>query len=202
MVLVFGTSMTKLINPAIGIPADLVGTAADSTLCDDSLYVGRLSWFALQVRAKTERYTADILARKGHECFMPTHPADDPRMIRRNKHDLPLFPGYVFCRFDVVKRLPILMTPGVMSVVGTGRIPTPLDDAEIFAIQEAIRRRLYIKPWPAIPFGTVVKISRGPMAGLTGRLASIKNKHRLVLTVTLLQRSVFVEVDEDCLLVD
>jgi transcriptional antiterminator NusG len=193
--------MTKLINTVLGVAAELIDSSEDLKLCHDPLYTTPLSWFALQVRAKTERYTTDILMRKGHECFMPTHPADDPRMIRRNKHDLPLFPGYVFCRFDVVKRLPILMTPGVMSVVGTGRIPTPLNDIEIYAIQEAIRRRFPIKPWPTVPLGSVLEISNGPMAGLTGRLVSIKNKHRLVLTVTLLQRSVLVEVDDDCLLV-
>jgi transcription antitermination factor NusG len=194
--------MNKITYSTAGTHADLPANSGDSSLCQDHLYKAPLSWYALQVRAKAERYTADILTRKGHECFMPTHPADDPRLIRRNKHDLPLFPGYVFCRFDVVKRLPILMTPGVMSVVGTGRIPAPLDESEIFSIQEALRRRLVVKPWPSIPIGSAVKITRGPMAGLTGLLVSVKNKHRLMLTVTLLQRSVFVEVDDDCLLID
>jgi transcription antitermination factor NusG len=194
--------MTKLVQPAPNPRADLLGSSCDVTICQDNLYKASLSWFALQVRAKTEQYTSDILSRKGYECFTPMHPADDPRLIRRHKHDIPLFLGYVFCRFDVVKRLPILMTPGVIGVVGTGRIPAPLDDAEIFSIQEAVRRRLVVKPWPSVPVGSKVKISRGPMMGLTGSLVSVKNKRRLVLTVTLLHRSVFVEVDDDCLLVD
>ena len=39
------------------------------------------------------------------------------------KSERPLFPGYMFCRFDAKKRLPILMTTGVISVVSFGKEP-------------------------------------------------------------------------------
>ena len=51
---------------------------------------------------------------------------------------MPLFPGYVFCRLNPEFRLPLLTIPGVMSSVGIGRAPMPIDDAEITAIQTAV----------------------------------------------------------------
>ncbi len=116
-------------------------TSRDSVDSQEHIDSPPLSWFALHVRAQTEHYTAAMFTRKGYECFLPTHLAESPRPIQRHKHELALFPGYVFCRFDVLKRLPILVTPGVMGVVGTGRMLAALDDSEILSIQEAVRRR-------------------------------------------------------------
>jgi transcription antitermination factor NusG len=48
---------------------------------------------------------------------------------------VPLFPGYVFCHFDSNKRLPILMTPGMVRIVGPGNRPEPVDDHEIASIR-------------------------------------------------------------------
>jgi transcriptional antiterminator RfaH len=151
-----------------------------------------LRWFALQVRATAERYLANLLVRKGYECFLPLNSQND---------DSPLFPGYIFCRFEASRRLPILMTPGVMRVVGIGQIPAPLDETEIFSLQEAIRRRFLIKPWSSVPTGSAVKIVSGPMNGLTGRLHSVKNRQSVVITLTLLQRSVMAEVDDHSVLI-
>src|SRR5271154_6576052 len=93
-------------------------------------------WFAVQVRARRERSIASLLTGKGYHTRLPTYACEERRGGRENH--APLFPGYVFCRFDVHKRLPILITPGVISVVGSGRVPTPVDPSEIDAIQTMV----------------------------------------------------------------
>ncbi|MGH9678604.1 MAG: transcription termination/antitermination NusG family protein, partial [Candidatus Acidiferrales bacterium] len=74
-------------------------------------------WFALQVRTRWEVSTESLLAGKGYETFLPRYANQVRRNGRLKEIQSPLFPGYVFCRFDPQDRLPILVTPGVISVV-------------------------------------------------------------------------------------
>ena len=78
-------------------------------------------WFALQVRTRWESSTAVLLSGKGYETSLPTYQTKKRWNGKVKQASAPLFPGYVFCQFDAFKRLPILITPGVISVVGRGR---------------------------------------------------------------------------------
>ena len=139
---------------------------------------------------------AKQLAHKGYEILLPLYECRRRWSDRIKELELPLFPGYVFCRFNPLVRLPILMTPGVIQVVGIGRSPVPVDDAEIAAIQTAVQSGLPRQPWPFLQIGQRVRVERGPLCGLEGILLNIKGRDRLILSVTLLQRSVAVEVED------
>src|SRR5262249_51470728 len=108
---------------------------------------------------------------------------------------LPMFPGYVFCRFDVGRRLPIITTPGVVRILGSGDEATPIEDAEIISLQLAVKKRAAIEPWPFLQAGEKVRITEGALAGVEGILTELKQGPRIVISVSLLQRSVLVEVD-------
>ena len=95
---------------------------------------GSYPWFALRVRSRYENTVATFLGGKGYEWFLPLYKSRRAWSDRIKETQLPLFPGYIFCRFDLQHRLPILTTPGVVSVVGIGRRPVPIDDAEIAAL--------------------------------------------------------------------
>jgi transcription antitermination factor NusG len=111
----------------------------------------------------------------------------------------PLFPGYVFCRFDVQKRLPILMTAGVISVVGYGREPAVIPDEEIEKIKAVLRSGLAAEPCRYLVEGQRVRVTRGALCGMEGILVRKKNQCRMVVSVTMLQRSIAVEIDGDWL---
>jgi len=111
--------------------------------------------------------------------------------------ELPLFPGYVFCRLDLRCRLPLLTIPGALHFVGIGKIPVPIDDAEIAAIQAAVRSGLTTEPWPYLNVGQMVRLEDGPLAGLEGILVEVRKQHRIVVSVSLLQRSVAVEIERE-----
>ena len=95
---------------------------------------GVLEWYALQVRPRTERFTAQLLNQKGYEPFLPTYLRKRRWSDRVKVLSQPLFPGYLFCRLDPLVRLPVLKTPGVISVVGVGKEPIPAPDHEIDAV--------------------------------------------------------------------
>ena len=104
----------------------------------------------------------------------------------------------MFCRFNAQKRLPILVTPGVIAVVGRGKVPVPVDDSEIGALQAIVSAGVQAEPWPFLELGQKVRIESDALQGLEGVLIQFKGNHRLVLSVSLLQRSVALEIDRSC----
>ena len=154
-----------------------------------------LSWYALQIQSKLGNAAFATLCGKGYELYLPTYRSQRRWSDRVKMLHLPLFPGYMFCRFDVRHRLPILTAPGVISVVGAGRIPIPVDDHEIEAVRDVLCSGLDAHPWPFLGIGTRVYIERGPLAGLEGIITNTDKVYRLVVSVSLLQRSVAVEID-------
>ena len=156
-----------------------------------------LQWFALVVRSQHEKIVAAALQDKGYEELLPLYSIRRRWSDRMKELMLPLFPGYLFCRFDLNFRLPILVTPGVLQVVGAGKVPLPVDESEITALRSIVNSGLQAEPWPYLKVGQRVRIERGSLEGVEGILTSVKKPSRLVVSVTLLQRSVAVEVDED-----
>src|SRR2546421_10414546 len=90
-----------------------------------------LQWFALVVKTQHEKMVASLLDSKGYEQFLPLYSVRRRWSDRIKQLELPLFPGYVFCRFDLNKRLPILVTPAVLLIVGAGRLPPSGGGGEI-----------------------------------------------------------------------
>lgn len=155
----------------------------------------REQWYALQVRSRWERSASVILSGKGYETLLPTCHSQRRQGRRVREVLAPLFPGYVFCRFDVSNRLPILVTPGVISVVGQGRAPAPVDAAEISSIQALVSRGLPAQSWPYLEVGQRIRIDKGALTGIEGILIGFKGQLRIVVSVTLLRRSVAMQVD-------
>jgi len=157
-----------------------------------------VKWFALQVRTRWESSTAVLLSSKGYQAFLPTFKARKRWNGKFREINSPLFPGYVFCRFDAQKRLPILVTPGVLAVVGRGKVPLPVDDAEIAAIQTVVSSGFRAEPWPYLEVGQRIRIESDSLSGLEGILINFKGNQRIVVSVTLLRRSVALEIDRSC----
>jgi len=156
-----------------------------------------LPWFALHVRTRHETAIASFLETKGYEQFVPLYKIKKKWSDRVKVTDAPLFPGYLFCRFDPQFRLPILKTPGVIQIIGYNRIPTPIDETEMDAIQTVIASGLQTQPWPFLAVGEHVRIGAGSLRGLDGIVVKMKDNHRLVVSVSLLRRSVAVEIDSN-----
>lgn len=155
----------------------------------------RFPWYALQCWLRKESMIAAQLEGQGFECFLPKYKSLREWSDRKKEVEQPLFPGYLFCRFDYSQRRPVVVTPGVLQVVGCGRTPTPIEDREMEAIQIAVASGVPGQPWPYLEVGEKVRIHTGKLSGLEGILVNFKGNHRVVLSVTLLQRSVALEVD-------
>lgn len=152
-------------------------------------------WFAILARSNREKSASLLLENAGYECYVPTSKYTRQWSDRTKEVEVPLFPGYFFCRMNPSNRLPVLITPGVIQIVGVGKMPIPVEEEEIAAIQRAGKSGLSVMPWPYLEIGQVARIEEGPLRGMTGIVVRIKSGMKLVLSVSLLQRSVAVEID-------
>jgi transcription antitermination factor NusG len=149
------------------------------------------------VKSNREKITAVALRNQGYEEFVPVFRRSRRSLGRTKTIELPLFPGYVFSRFDKNNRLPILMLPSVLHVVGIGKEPVPIDSVEIASIRVIASSPFFAEPWPFIDVGERVQVVSGPLTGAQGVILSVKNKYRLIASMTLLQRSIAVEIDRE-----
>jgi transcription antitermination factor NusG len=157
-------------------------------------------WFALSVTPRHEKIVSQLLYNKGFETFLPLYTKWHQYARRFRRFDLPLFPGYLFCRSGSATRLPLLTTPGVLRMLGTGRVPIPVEDGEIVSLQRASQAGVSMVPYPYWQSGQPGRITAGPLAGIEGIVVTEKRSVRLVLSVSLLQRSVLLEIDSDCVI--
>jgi transcription antitermination factor NusG len=154
-----------------------------------------LQWFGLRVRSNFEHQVSRFLRAKGVEEYLPAYRAPRAWSDRVRELELPLFPGYVFCRISVDSRAAVLTTSGVVTMVGDRERPLPIDESELAAVRKMVASRASVEPWPFLRIGQRVRVHRGPLAGVEGILLEVKSSYRLVVSVTLLGRSVASQID-------
>jgi transcription antitermination factor NusG len=71
----------------------------------------------------------------------------------------------------------------------------PVDDIEIFSLQSAIKAQRSLEPRSFVETGERVRVTRGALSGIEGIVLEVRKSLRFVLSITLLQRSVQLEVD-------
>jgi len=134
------------------------------------------------------------LEERGYEALLPLQRVRRAWADRVRVLEQPLFPGYVFCRLDITRRLPVLQTTGVTRFVGLGKTPTPVDSTEMEALVAAVCSGLPLEAAkPSV--GQKVRILSGPLKGMTGPVVEINNERRLVVSVSLLQQAAAIVID-------
>ncbi len=153
-------------------------------------------WFAVYVKARHEKNVALTLKGRDFEVFLPTY---SKTHANRKKFELPLFPGYVFCRIPAENILPVITVPGVFSIVSTGRAPTPVPEEEIESLRRMLAAGWKAYPHPYVSAGQEVQIEAGPFRGLQGSVVASSNSKWLVVSIHLLHRSVALKLDRESL---
>lgn len=152
-------------------------------------------WYALRTRSRHEKRVREQLEQRAVEAFLPTVSKWSRWKDRKKQVAWPLFPGYCFARFDVAARLQVLTCDGVVQIVGSAGVPSPIPAHEIDGIRQLVETELAYDPCPMIHEGEMVRLVSGPLKSVVGRLVRKGTHARLVLSVDLIGQAVSVEVD-------
>lgn len=153
-------------------------------------------WFAVQVNGGREHLSATHLRVRGYDIFLPCYPERRRWTDRVKIVDRALFHGYIFAR-AIPNAGQIVRAPGVIRIVGnrSGPVYIPLRDIE--AIQRIIDAGARVEPCPLPQPGERVCIEEGPLRGIEGTVVASKGGHRLIVSISLLQRAVAAEIDSN-----
>jgi transcription antitermination factor NusG len=151
-------------------------------------------WFAAYTTPRHEKAVTRQFGVRHIECFLPLYTS-----VKRWKNgcrvevEQPLFPGYVFVNVQRRSSAKVLQVPGVISIVSSGREPSPLSAREIESLRAGLPQLRY-EPHPYLAAGEKVRIVAGALEGMVGVLVRRKNNFRVVLTLDLIMQSVAVEI--------
>jgi len=153
-----------------------------------------LGWYAIRVRARSEKMVAATLGEKGYDEFLPVYRKRSRWSDRVKEIEFPLFPGYVFCRADLAGKPPLIQTPGLIGILSFAGKPALVSSQEIEFVKRIIDFGTNAEPWPFLHEGQRVRIQQGALAGVEGIIVCAKSDWRLVLSIEALCRSVAVEI--------
>jgi transcription antitermination factor NusG len=155
------------------------------------------NWYAVQTFPRHEKVVADHLQSEGLECLLPLIVRVHKWSDRKQNVSLPLFPGYAFVRLSESRRdrVRVLRRPGVVRFVGTSQGPIPLESHEIDHIRQLMANKVNCEPHPYLQAGQKVRVRNGALRGVEGILVRGAGNDNLVLSVSLIQRSLSIQIE-------
>jgi len=151
-------------------------------------------WYVIQTKPKKEEEAKSYLSTKGVEIFNPLIESFVLRNGRMNKEFKPLFPNYIFGRFDLNQDYPLVRwARGVKRVLGFGGYPVPVAEEVVGLIKKRtdtngiMRENYHFEP------NDLVRIKGGPLKDLLGifdRWVSDSDRVRVLLNLVGYQPAV------------
>jgi transcription antitermination factor NusG len=89
-----------------------------------------------------------------------------------------------------------MTTPGFVDFVSFGAGPAAIEDCEVDSVRTVTEHAVKYEPWPFLQLGQKVQVTDGPLRGLQGIMVQRRNERNILVSVTLLQRSVLVDIDQ------
>jgi transcription antitermination factor NusG len=155
----------------------------------------QLRWYAAYTYANHEKRVREQLEQRSVESFLPVYETVRRWKDRRMHLQMPLFPGYVFVRMELVDRLRVLQVPSVVRLVGFNGHLSALPDEEIDGLKKGLAGGVRAEPHPFLTAGRRVRLKSGPLAGMQGILLRWKGNLRVVISIGLIQRAVAVDAE-------
>jgi transcriptional antiterminator RfaH len=159
-----------------------------------------MPWYAVSTKPHQEKQAELHIKHCGIECFLPL--LKESKIIRRARKTViePLFPGYLFARFNLDKHYrAVSYATGVRKIVEFGAGPVELDATMIGAIRERLSNG-YVTLMPVrLVHGQVVHIKGGPLAGLEAvfmREMTDRNRVLLLLNTMGLHAKLNMSIDQ------
>ena len=162
---------------------------------------GSLHWYAIYTKPRQEdRATSNLKILGVETCSPKIREARFNALIgQRVQIVKPLFPSYVFARFDAARMLhKVWFTRGVHKVVSFGGNPLIVADEIIHLIRLQMESEDFVKTGDEIALGDKVRIKSGPLSDFVGvfeKNATAAKRIRLLLSAVNYQCR--IDIDRD-----
>ena len=158
-------------------------------------------WFILQFKSNSHHQAAKNLNRQGFETFLPLHDTTSRKLSRFINTSKPLFPGYMFIRFDRAESEwhKINNTYGVSKLITSNSklqsIPTKFVD-QLMKRYDLLGNLIPIKK---LKKGDQVKVLNGPFANFVAIVEKYEADQRIWILMDLMGRKSKIQAATDSL---
>ena len=152
-------------------------------------------WYAIYTKSRNEKRVAELLIQQGIENYLPLMKKIRIWSDRKKTVEMPLFSSYVFVNIDEKEYYLCLNTPGLVKFVSFARKRVMVPSFQIEAIRKYVETgEEFIPNEEDFTIGKRVKVIRGGMKGLEGRLAEVLGKQRVKVEIESIQQSLFLQI--------
>ena len=151
-----------------------------------------LQWYAAYTFGKFEKKIYTELLKRNVEAYLPLQKVFRQWSDRVKRIEAPLFPNYIFIKTTDFERRDLTFIHGISNFVSFENRPAKISDDDIAAIKKLESENIEVES--NLVEGTLVKVIRGPLAGLQGRLYSRKGKFRFGVRIDAIKQSLSVEI--------
>jgi transcriptional antiterminator RfaH len=152
-----------------------------------------LKWYVVQCKTREEERAHYFLKKKNLQVYLPRMEVVSTRGCQGVMKQKPLFPGYLFCRFNPEESLAhVRWTKGVAKILPESVKPISIKEPVIDAIR-ALEQKDGIIRKKLLEKNDRIRIARGPMKHILGifdQWTSDKGRARVLLNFVTYQASV------------
>jgi transcriptional antiterminator RfaH len=126
-------------------------------------------WYVIQTKPRREEEVNLYLSNKGLEMFFPLMETFILKHGGTNRELKPLFPSYIFGRFNVEEAYPLVKwARGVKKILGFGGYPTSVADEVVKLIKDRTDENKVLRRIRDFKPNDVIRVNSGPLKDLLG----------------------------------
>ncbi|MFO7875691.1 MAG: transcription termination/antitermination NusG family protein [Desulfovermiculus sp.] len=171
-------------NPDQLFPADVLHTE-----------IGARTWRIAKVKSRREKSLARFLARENIGYYLPLLMQRQAGQRKKRFSLIPVFSGYLFVKASDHERHQAMGSNHIASFIESRNQVRLVQ--ELRQIHKALGQDTLVYPYHFIATGQKVRVVKGPLRGLEGKVIKKGSSYRLVLSISELMQSVLVQIDAD-----
>ena len=147
-------------------------------------------WFILQFKPNSHHKAVKNLNRQNFETFLPLHDTTSRKLSRFINTSKPLFPGYMFIKFDRAETewRKINNTYGVTNLITFNSILKPIPTRVIECLISRCDLSGKLLPVKKLKKGDQVKLLKGPFANFAATVEKYEDDQRIWVLMDLMGR--------------
>jgi len=158
-------------------------------------------WFILQFKSNSHHIAAKNLTRQGFETFLPLHDTTSRRTSRFIKTSKPLFPGYMFIKFDRAESEwhKINSTYGVSRLITFNSHLKSIPTIFVDSLMKRYDLSGKLLPVQKLKKGDQVTVLKGPFANFIATVEKYEADQRIWILMDLMGRTTKIITPSDAL---
>lgn len=154
-------------------------------------------WYVVHTKPRCEKKAAKTCLDREIRHYLPLHQSrpKQSKGQRRYSFDVPLLPGYIFACCNSAERLELLRSGYLVRTIEV--VDQALLLGELRQIYLACSVFNDLNLYPQLKRGRSIRVIRGPLQGVSGKISLRKETYRIVLNISILGTAVAAEVDMD-----